>query len=57
MNILSKIIRKFCWLLKIPRDMFLALRYGISPSKRVMFGKRVRIVNPRFIDMGGGNLP
>lgn len=53
MNLVSKIIRKIYWILKIPRDMFLSLRYGISPSKRVMFGKRVRIVNPQYIDMGG----
>lgn len=52
-NIARKIGNKVFWMLQIFRSMFLSLRYGISPSKRVMFGKRVRIVNPQYIDMGG----
>lgn len=53
MNIVEKIIGKFSWTLKILRGMLLSLRYGISPSKRIMFGKRVRIVNPQYIEWGG----
>lgn len=53
MNFLGKVIRKIMWILKIPRNILLSLRYGISPSKHVIFGKRVRIVNPQYIDMGG----
>ena len=53
MNLIGKVIRKIMWILNIPRNILLSLRYGISPSKHVIFGKRVRIVNPQYIDMGG----
>ena len=53
MNLLGKVIRKIMYILKIPRNVLISLRYGISPSKHVIFGKRVRIVNPQYIDMGG----
>lgn len=56
MNLVGKVIRKIMWILNIPRNILLSLRYGISPSKHVIFGKRVRIVNPQ-LDMGGANLP
>lgn len=53
MELFSKILRKIIWILKIPRNIILSLRYGISPSKHVYFGKNVRIVNPQHVDMGG----
>ena len=53
MELFSKILRKIIWILKIPRNIILSLRYGISPSKHVYFGKNVRIVNPQYVDMGG----
>lgn len=53
MNLIGKVLRKICWILNIPRNILLSLRNGISPSKRIMFGRRVRIVNPQYIDMGG----
>ena len=53
MELFSKILRKIIWILKIPRNIILSLRYGISPSKYVYFGKNVRIVNPQYVDMGG----
>ena len=53
MNLLGKVIRKCLWSMNIPRNILLSLRYGISLSKHVIFGKRVRIVNPHYIDMGG----
>lgn len=52
-ELFSKILRKIIWILKIPRNIILSLRYGISPSKYVYFGKNVRIVNPQYVDMGG----
>ena len=52
-NIVRKIVNKVFGIFQILRSSFLSLRYGISPSKRVIFGKRVRIVNFRYIDMGG----
>lgn len=52
-DLFSKIIRKIIWNLKMPRNIILSLRYGISPSKHVYFGKNVRIVNPQYIDVGG----
>lgn len=52
-ELFSKILRKIIWFLKIPRNIILSLRYGISPSKHVCFGKNVRIVNPQYVDMGG----
>lgn len=52
-ELFSKILRKIIWILKIPRSIILSLRYGVSPSKHVYFGKNVRIVNPQYIDMGG----
>ena len=52
-ELFSKILRKIIWILKIPRNIILSLRYGISPSKHVYFGKNVRIVNPQYVDMGG----
>ena len=52
-ELFSKILRKIIWILKIPRNIIFSLRYGISPSKHVYFGKNVRIVNPQYIDMGG----
>lgn len=52
-NIVRKIVNKVLGIFQILRSSFLSLRYGISPSKRVIFGKRVRIVNFRYIDMGG----
>lgn len=55
-ELFSKILRKIIWILKIPRNIILSLRYGISPSKHVYFGKNVRIVNPQYIDMGGGKI-
>lgn len=54
-ELFSKILRKIIWILKIPRNIILSLRYGISPSKHVYFGKNVRIVNPQYIDMGGAS--
>lgn len=54
-ELFGKILRKIIWILKIPRNIILSLRYGISPSKHVYFGKHVRIVNPQYIDMGGAN--
>lgn len=50
----GKIVRKIIRIFKIPRNIILSLRYGISPSKHVYFGKNVRIVNPQYVDMGGG---
>ena len=38
MELFSKILRKIIWILKIPRNIILSLRYGISPSKHVYFG-------------------
>ena len=55
MELFSKILRKIIWILKIPRNIILSLRYGISPSKYVYFGKNVRIVNPQYVDMGGAS--
>lgn len=52
-ELLSKILRKIIWILKNPRNIILSLRYGVSPSKHVYFGKNVRIVNPQYVDMGG----
>lgn len=52
-ELFSKILRKIIWILKIPRNIILSLRYGISPSKHVYFGKNVRIVNPQYINVGG----
>lgn len=48
----GKIVRKIIRIFKIPRNIILSLRYGISPSKHVYFGKNVRIVNPQYVDMG-----
>ena len=55
MELFSKILRKIIWILKIPRNIILSLRYGISPSKHAYFGKNVRIVNPQSVDMGGAS--
>lgn len=52
-ELFSKILRKIIWIFKIPRNIILSLRYGISPFKHVYFGKNVRIVNPQYVDMGG----
>lgn len=52
-ELFGKILRKIIRIFKIPRTIILSLRYGISPSKHVYFGKNVRIVNPQYIDMGG----
>lgn len=54
-NIVRKIVNKVFWIFQILRSSFLSFRYGISPSKRVIFGKRVRIVNPQYIDIGGAS--
>lgn len=51
----AKIVRKIIRIFKIPRNIILSLRYGISPSKHVYFGKNVRIVNPQYVDMGGAS--
>lgn len=51
----GKIVRKIIRIFKIPRNIILSLRYGISPSKYVYFGKNVRIVNPQYVDMGGAS--
>lgn len=52
-ELFSKILRKIIRILKNLRNIILSLRYGISPSKHVYFGKNVRIVNPQYVDMGG----
>ena len=52
-ELFSKNVRKIIRIFKIPRNIILSLRYGISPSKHVYFGKNVRIVNPQYVDMGG----
>lgn len=52
-ELFGKNVRKIIRIFKIPRNIILSLRYGISPSKHVYFGKNVRIVNPQYIDMGG----
>lgn len=52
-ELFGKILRKIIRIFKIPRTIILSLRYGVSPSKHVYFGKNVRIVNPQYIDMGG----
>ena len=52
-ELFGKNVRKIIRIFKIPRNIILSLRYGISPSKHVYFGKNVRIVNPQSIDMGG----
>lgn len=54
-ELISKILRKIIRIFKIPRNIILSLRYGVSPSKHVYFGKNVRIVNPQYIDMGGAS--
>lgn len=54
-ELFGKILRKIIRIFKIPRTIILSLRYGISPSKHVYFGKNVRIVNPQYIDMGGAS--
>ena len=54
-ELFGKVVRKIIRIFKIPRNIILSLRYGVSPSKHVYFGKNVRIVNPQYIDMGGGN--
>ena len=51
-ELFGKNVRKIIRIFKIPRNIILSLRYGISPSKHVYFGKNVRIVNPQYIDMG-----
>lgn len=43
------------WVYNALRNLFLSIKYGIPCSRRVHFGKRVRIVNPRFI-MWGANV-
>ena len=55
MELFGKIVRKIIRIFKIPRNMILSLRYGVSPYKHVYFGKNVRIVNPQYIDMGGAS--
>lgn len=52
-ELFGKVVRKIIRIFKIPRNIILSLRYGISPSKHVYFGKNVRIVNPQYVDMGG----
>ena len=52
-ELFGKVVRKIIRIFKIPRNIILSLRYGVSPSKHVYFGKNVRIVNPQYIDMGG----
>lgn len=54
-ELFGKNVRKIIRIFKIPRNIILSLRYGISPSKHVYFGKNVRIVNPQYIDMGGAS--
>ena len=51
-ELFGKNVRKIIRIFKIPRNIILSLRYGISPSKHVYFGKNVRIVNPQYVDMG-----
>lgn len=50
-ELFGKNVRKIIRIFKIPRNIILSLRYGISPSKHVYFGKNVRIVNPQYIDI------
>lgn len=52
-ELFGKVVRKIIRFFLIPRNIILSLRYGVSPSKHVYFGKNVRIVNPQYIDMGG----
>lgn len=52
-ELFGKVVRKIIRIFKIPRNIILSLRYGVSPSKHVYFGKNVRIVNSQYIDMGG----
>lgn len=54
-ELFGKVVRKIIRIFKIPRNIILSLRYGISPSKHVYFGKNVRIVNPQYVDMGGAS--
>lgn len=51
-ELFGKVVRKIIRFFLIPRNIILSLRYGVSPSKHVYFGKNVRIVNPQYIDMG-----
>lgn len=53
MVILRKAINKVIGIQKKLRNVILSLRYGFSPTKHVAFGKRVRLVNPQYIDVGG----
>ena len=52
-KIIGKIVRKMFYLMRLPRHMLLSVRYGISPRHYATFGKRVRVVNPRYIVWGG----
>lgn len=54
-ELFGKVVRKIIRIFKIPRNIILSPRYGISPSKHVYFGKNVRIVNPQYVDMGGAS--
>ena len=46
-------MRKMFHLMRLPRHILLSMRYGISPRHYATFGKRVRVVNPRYIKWGG----
>lgn len=52
-SILGKVTRKLARLLIVSKNVLLSLRYGIPLRQRVMFGKRVCVVNPRYIKWGG----
>ena len=54
-ELFGKVVRKIIRFFLIPRNIILSLRYGISPSKHVYFGKNVRIVTPQYVDMGGAS--
>ena len=43
---------KGCYLLKIPKNIFLSLKYGFPCNLHVSFNNRVRIVNSKYIKMG-----
>lgn len=53
MSLINKVFSKIDRILKFSRDCVLSMKYGIPISKKVVFGKRIRICNPQYIEMGG----
>lgn len=53
MNLINKIFCKINRNLNALRNIVLSFKYGIPLSNKTVWGKRVRICNPQYIEMGG----